>query len=193
MKLIAKKPCSFGGRQFFIGEEIPKDLVLYPSLQEQLGVISVIAEAMEAASAAKAGTFTQEQVDSMIAEAVEAALRMAMENSGELHQEEAVGYGKFVEIPIQTEEGEGQKMSLPMTPEQVIQALAILQMTVEEGLKKIAEVKDENILILLHAADSRKTIKNAAKEQAGKLFSYEGISNGACPNNGHTDTTTEGS
>ena len=41
MKLIAKKPCSFGGKKFFIGEEVPVNLVANPALQEKLGVIAI--------------------------------------------------------------------------------------------------------------------------------------------------------
>lgn len=39
MKLIAKKPCSFGGKKFYIGDEIPAELVLDPRAQEKLGVL----------------------------------------------------------------------------------------------------------------------------------------------------------
>lgn len=39
MKLIAKKPCSFGGKQFFIGDEIPAEIVLDPKVQEKRGVL----------------------------------------------------------------------------------------------------------------------------------------------------------
>lgn len=42
MKLIARKPCSFGGRSFFIGEEVPADLVLDPKKQESMGVLSIV-------------------------------------------------------------------------------------------------------------------------------------------------------
>ena len=38
MKLIAKIPCSFGGKQFFIGDEIPAEVVLDPKAQEKRGV-----------------------------------------------------------------------------------------------------------------------------------------------------------
>lgn len=41
-KLIALKPCSFGGVQFYIGDEIPIELVSSPAKQEQLGVIKVV-------------------------------------------------------------------------------------------------------------------------------------------------------
>lgn len=39
MKLIAKKPCSFGGKKFYIGDEIPADCVLNPNEQEKMGVL----------------------------------------------------------------------------------------------------------------------------------------------------------
>lgn len=41
MKLFAKKPCSFNGRKFVIGEEIPSDFVLNPKAQEKMGVIAI--------------------------------------------------------------------------------------------------------------------------------------------------------
>lgn len=39
MKLIAKRPCSFGGKKFFIGDEIPSEFVLDPKIQEKMGVL----------------------------------------------------------------------------------------------------------------------------------------------------------
>ena len=44
MKLIAKKPCSFGGKAFFINDEIPVDAVLNPKQQEELGVLSIVSD-----------------------------------------------------------------------------------------------------------------------------------------------------
>lgn len=42
MKLIAKKLCRFGGKQFYIGEEIPAELVLNPQAQEKMGVLVIV-------------------------------------------------------------------------------------------------------------------------------------------------------
>lgn len=42
MKLFAKKPCSFNGQKFFVGEEIPFDYVLDPKAQEKMGVLVVV-------------------------------------------------------------------------------------------------------------------------------------------------------
>lgn len=44
MKLIAKKPCSFGGKRFYIGDEIPAEFVLNPQEQEKMGRISIMAD-----------------------------------------------------------------------------------------------------------------------------------------------------
>lgn len=41
MKLIARKPCSFRGKKFSIGEEIPAEYVLNPKLQEKQGVLAI--------------------------------------------------------------------------------------------------------------------------------------------------------
>ena len=42
MKLIAKKPCSFGGERFYIGDEIPVELVQNPKTQEKYGILAIL-------------------------------------------------------------------------------------------------------------------------------------------------------
>ena len=42
MKLIAKKPCSFGGERFYIGNEIPVELVQNPKTQEKFGILAIL-------------------------------------------------------------------------------------------------------------------------------------------------------
>lgn len=44
MKLFAKKPCSFNGKNYFIGDEIPIESVLDPKAQQMMGVIEVVEE-----------------------------------------------------------------------------------------------------------------------------------------------------
>lgn len=41
-KLIAKKPCSFNGKKFFIGNEIPAEYVLNPIAQSKMGVLELV-------------------------------------------------------------------------------------------------------------------------------------------------------
>lgn len=90
-------------------------------------------------------------------------------------------------------DGENEQItSIPATPEEIQQVFSIMQLNAEDGAKAIAEVKAENVLILLHAADSRKTIKDAAKKQADNLFSTNGVSNESSKGNEPTGTNTEG-
>lgn len=153
MKLIAKRPCSFGGRNFFIDEEIPAELVADVKLQEKLGILTVIAD-----------TVPDE------------------DNSREYESAVAV-----------TVYGDGDSdTALLLSPEEVQSVFAILQQTAEAGVKAIAEVKSENVLILVHAVDSRKTIKDAAKKQADNLFSTKDDLNEASTRNEATDTNPEG-
>ena len=42
MKLIAKKPCSFNGQTFYIGDEIPSAFVINQKAQEKLGTIAIV-------------------------------------------------------------------------------------------------------------------------------------------------------
>ena len=42
MKYIAKKPCSFSGSKYFIGDEIPAEQILDPIAQKMMGVIEVV-------------------------------------------------------------------------------------------------------------------------------------------------------
>lgn len=44
MRLIARQPCSFGGKKFYIGDEVPSELVLDAKAQEKKGVLAIIEE-----------------------------------------------------------------------------------------------------------------------------------------------------
>lgn len=156
MKLVAKRPCCFGGRKFYIGDEVPRDLVLDPASQEKLGVLSVLKD-----REGPAGTFTRGQVDGMVAEAVTGLAMTDAFAGGEITLAEPC-----VGIMIR----EDPAGVVHAAPEEIRQVFAIMQANADEGVRMIAEVTDENILILLHVADSRKTIKNAARERAERLF-----------------------
>ena len=41
MRLVALKPCSFGGKKFKIGNEVPQELVANPKLQAKMDVLSI--------------------------------------------------------------------------------------------------------------------------------------------------------
>lgn len=55
MKLVAQRPCSFGGKRFVIGEEIPTDLVVNPAALAKMGVISIVNDAPAVATAIDPG------------------------------------------------------------------------------------------------------------------------------------------
>lgn len=183
MRLIAKRPCSFGGQQFYIGDEIPAGLVVDANRQEGYGVITIMNDSEGGSGTQSSSLFTQEQVEKMIAEAVEEAGKKRAGQPEEL-QEYAAGlketepgtYDGVVQIAVKGA-ADGQYTAVPARPEEIRQAFSIMQLNAEDGVRAVAEVESENVLILLHAADSRKTVKNAAKEQADKLFSMDG-SNG---------------
>lgn len=191
MRLIANKPCSFGGRKFYIGDEIPENLVADARLQEKYGVITTVNDSEGGSGTHFGSLFTQEQVEKMIAEAVEEAEKKKEDQLAELKEKEPGAYDGAILISIKGESNEQQTV-VPATPEEIQQVFSIMQMNATEGAEAIARVKSENILILLHAADTRKTIKDAAKKQADNIFSTSGSMNESTGSNATTGTNTEG-
>ena len=120
--------------------------------------------------------------------------RMDEEPAAELRETEPGAFEGTIQISVKGEsDGENEQITaIPATPEEIQQVFSIMQLNAEDGAKAIAEVKAENVLILLHAADSRKTIKEAAKKQADNLFSTNGVSNESSKGNEPTGTNTEG-
>ena len=204
MRLIANKPCSFGGRKFYIGDEIPASLVADARVQKKMGVIT-IANDTERVPAEESGTFyTQEQLDKMVAEAVDEAVNNTVqemeqkqkelqEAAGVLQEEGFLPVGTVI-IPVKGDSAgdNEQQTAVPATPEEIQQVFSIMQMNATDGAEAIAGVKSENVLILLHAADTRKTIKDAAKKQADNIFSTSDSSNESTGGNATTGNNTEG-
>ena len=198
MRLIANKPCSFGGRKLYNGDEIPENLVADARLQEKLGVITIVNDVMGVSGEKPGSLFTQEQVEAMIAEAMDEAEKKRADQLAELQEHvaelEKMGPGEYDgAIPISVKgESDEQQTAVPATPEEIQQVFSIMQMNATEGTEAIAGVKSENILILLHAADTRKTIKDAAKKQVDNIFSTSGRTNESAGGNATTGTNTEG-
>ena len=183
MRLIANKPCSFGGKKFYIGNEIPENLVADARLQEKMGVITIVNDNMGVSGGQSGTLFTQEQVDKMLAEAIEEAVNntitemkqkqkelqeVLQQSAAELKEvdSEILMETVMIDIVIDSDGENEQHMTVWAKSEEIQQVFSIMQLNADEGAKAIADVKSENVLILLHAADSRKTVKNAAKEQA---------------------------
>lgn len=143
MRLIAQRPCNFGGNRFFIGEEIPAELVENPRAQEKMGVIAISVGKNEV---------QEDNWKDIIAGAVE-PLRPFPPNFTEMQ----------VTIPIESKSG---TQTLSVAPESIIEALKLMQMDVKEAEKEIESHNDEDTLIILHACDSRKGIKSASEKRA---------------------------
>lgn len=196
MRLIAKKPCSYGGKKFFIGDEIPAELVVNIEREEKLGVISAAND--EAGVPEQSGAlYSQEQVDKMIADAVANADKgFTQEQVDEMIQSAVAELKPFDSDNASftvTVKGEGGNVTaVSCSAEDVQSVVDVLQMNAEDGAKAVASVKSDSVLILLHALDTRATVKKAAQKQHDTLFSAEGNSNESAGGNATTDSNTEG-
>lgn len=205
MKLIAKKPCSFGGEKFYIGDEIPEGMVAAPAVQEKRGILTIIKENEVEVDlgdvSGKEGLFTREAVEVLIAEAVaaverekEAQLAELQQHAVEIDRDGLAPQDGTVQIAVvgSGDVGNGQVTLIQASVEEIQQVFSIMQLNADKGARAIADVTSDNVLVLLHAADSRKAIKNAAKEQADKL-SLKGAKEEPGGGNEAAGTHTEGS
>ena len=83
MKLIARKACSFSGKKFFIGDEIPAEFVLNPKAQESMGTLAIVADGAGATHPAKPVDIRNE-IDTMtvVIHAKEGDLPLALTKEG---------------------------------------------------------------------------------------------------------------
>lgn len=138
MTLIAQKPCSFGGNKYFVGDEIPVEFVENPKKQEKMGVLTILNK------------------DGEVLRTIHEAADMIRPFPGALDNMQ-------VSVPIESENG---TQALSVAPGSVAEALRIMQMDVKDAEKVIENLDDEYALIILHACDSRKGIKNASEKKA---------------------------
>ena len=80
-------------------------------------------------------------------------------------------YTNTIDISVKVEKG---NIELPMTAEEINKVFSVLQMNNTDSVNSIKEIESENVLILIHATDGRKSVQNAAKERAGIINSIEG-------------------
>lgn len=66
-----------------------------------------------------------------------------------------------------------------------------MQMNVEEATKAIEAAKSENMLIVIHACDSRAGVKKAAQKKADNLSSTNGSTNDPAGSNEFVDHSTQ--
>lgn len=72
-----------------------------------------------------------------------------------------------IPLPISMEGGNVEQ--LETTPENIIEAVTVLQMTADAAMERIKAVTDVTALIVIDACDSRKTVKKAAADRAAEL------------------------
>lgn len=132
MKLIAKQPCSFGGKRFYIGDEIPVALVKEPATQEKYGKLAIV----------------NDEADSAVIDS-------------------AAGDCNVMTVVIHAEEGD---LPLELTQDGLQAVLDILTSNAEDAEPIVKQMTHGDDLIFLDIADSRKTIKTAAKARAQALM-----------------------
>ena len=193
MQYLCEKQLVLGGSTYNPGDIIPDGVVLdsRAGKLENSRYISVIRNTQPLPCSSGTAMphsgavtlYTKEEVDQIVAEAIEEAVNntvMEMEQkqqelqgyAAELRETVPGAYEGTVQISIEgTADGDNaQATVIPATQEEIQKVFSIMQMNAEDGVKEIAGVTSDNVLVLIHAADSRKTVKNAAKEQAGKLL-----------------------
>lgn len=139
-EFVCKKPITLSGHSFSYGEVIPGGFVL-----------------PERALALIRSNYITE-VDGSLLQIKEVATPIL---SFQSEDEETP-----ITIPINTEKGILEVITSSQT---VVTVFTIMQKTVEDAEKDIAELTDEDALILLNSVDSRKGIQKAAEERNTKL------------------------
>ena len=96
-------------------------------------------------------------------------------------------------VPILADEGE---LSVELEPEELKTLFIVLQNNADKAGKLVAEQVNTDLLLCIHALDSRKTVKEAAKEKATALIAAENSApdeNAAeLPENGSTELPENG-
>lgn len=141
MSFVCVKPVNLSGNRYLPGEIIEEGHVL-PNRVRALIRTGCIAKVTEA-----------EQIP-----------------TAELVQVETGEEVKFTIHVIQDADGgTAQMMAVPLTEGEIQHVFSVMQMNVEEAAKAIEDIQSEDILIVLHAADSRQGVKKAARKRAMAL------------------------
>lgn len=200
MQYLCMKQLTAGCITYYPGDVIPDGAIL-PERSGKLArngyIAELSAETLTSQDDVLGKLFTEEEVNAMIADAVakvekakEEQLAELQKHAAELIETDPEAYESAVPVTVF---GDKEDMAVRLSPEEINQVFSIMQLNADEGVKMINGVTSENVLILLHAADSRKTIKNAAKEQADKLYSAKAVSDKSSSSNETAGKNPEGS
>ena len=130
MKLIAKQPCSFGGKRFYIGDEIPVELVQEPKTQEKYGKLVIVNDEAQTAPAMDFGDPA----------------------------------GDTTVFVVMVED-----VAINLTQEDLQAVVNVLTANADDATSLIKNIDSVDLLFLVNAADSRKTVQAAAKAHAQEL------------------------
>lgn len=143
MSIIALKPCTFGGKKFLIGDEIPESLVANPKVQAKMGTIAI-----------SGGTIPPEELQQYTSQVGEVKFEIIIHSeNGDLPlavtNEELSIFTDILQINVSKTEDK-QKVS-----------------------DMIQNIESEDLLIMLDALDGRKFIKEEAQARAAALVPDE--------------------
>ena len=143
MRLIAQKPCKFGGKSFLGGEEVPVALVENPKAQEKRGVIAIAD-----------GGLSPDEFNEAVSEVGEVKFEVLIHTEAEdlplyLTNDELSVFTEIRQIGVTSSEDK-QKIS-----------------------ELIRNVESEDLLIVLDALDGRKFVKEEAQARAAELSPSE--------------------
>lgn len=143
MSIIALKPCTFGGKKFLIGDEIPESLVANPKVQAKMGTIAI-----------SGGTIPPEELQQYTSQVGEVKFEIIIHSeNGDLPlavtNEELSIFTDILQINVSKTEDK-QKVS-----------------------DMIQNIESEDLLIMLDALDGRKFVKEEAQERAAALVPDE--------------------
>ena len=148
---ICTKACTFGGVAYSVGDAIPSAAVL-PSRERALIKQGFIALAADTESLLEQNKSLKAQVEAL----KETAARTPELPPGDETEK------KGIVIPITAK---GGLLELIMAPEDIVEAVATMQLNAEDAAKAVSVIEKEETLILIDALDTRKTVKTAIMER----------------------------
>lgn len=151
------KPCTFGGVAYNVGDAIPSEAVL-PSRERALIKQGFIAPAVETQSLQEENKFLKAKIEALEKKAAKAT------EPPQIRENEPEG----IVIPITAK---GGVLELVATPDDIVKAVATMQLNAEEAAKAVGEIDTEETLILIDALDQRKTVKTAIAERIKEIQS----------------------
>ena len=145
MSIIALKPCTFVGKKFLIGDEIPESLVANPKVQAKMGTIAI---------SGNGGTIPPQELQQYTSQVGEVKFEIIIHSEGgdiplAVTNEELSIFTDILQINVSKTEDK-QKVS-----------------------DMIQNIESEDLLIMLDALDGRKFIKEEAQARAAALVPDE--------------------